>query len=268
MKSKQPEVLKRWSGGAVAIVPGKFSNVYLLASPSAIVMVDAGLPSDTVSALEFVRSQPEFQSVSIKLIVLTHLHLDHAAGVSLAATRTGASIAIGQWAKPYLDGQRIPMPPLRQWLCELIPMWFKQDLPFPSLFDLRNSCITGFPFTKNHLQPPASIWLQPGENLPYLSDWKILHLPGHTADSLCLFNERLRLLIAGDLILNYFGTGEFTNIVSDETAKERSVSVIRRLDLTGILPGHGHPFWGNDLAAGISQRSQCGICNTGRVLLR
>lgn len=224
-------------------------------------MVDTGSPSDTLTALDFAKNQMGVKPENIKLIVLTHLHLDHVAGLSVAAKHTGASIAIGEWAKPYLtDNQKVSMPPFGQWLCELIPSWAKEGLPLPNLFDFKNSLIAGFPFIANRLLPPATIWLKESDCLPYLNEWKVFYTPGHTSDSICLFHHQQGILIAGDLILNFFGSGEFTKIVSDEAAMERSISSVCELDLKGLLPGHGYPLWGNNLAPQITRRSQWGFC--------
>lgn len=72
----------------------------------------------------------------------------------------------------------------------------------------------------------------------------VIHLPGHTADSVALLVEGGRLLV-GDTLLG----GSSTVIVppdGDLTAYLQSLQVLRALCLDGrisaILPGHGEPF--------------------------
>lgn len=80
----------------------------------------------------------------------------------------------------------------------------------------------------------------------------VIHLPGHTADSVALLVEGGRLLV-GDTLLG----GSSTVIVppdGDLTAYLQSLQVLRALCLDGrifaILPGHGEPF--EDPAAALA----------------
>lgn len=260
MKNKQPKLLSKWNNGSVAIVPGKFSNLYLIISSGGIVLVDSGVPSDVDKALDFLQDLTGHRS-NIDYIVLSHLHLDHVAGVSLAASFTKALVAMSEKSKPYLVGTKIPMFQLKQCICELIPVWIKSGIPFPNLYDLRHACVTGLPYINNHIYPSPSIWLSNGNNLPNNNDWVVIETPGHTSDGISLFNEHQGILISGDIILNFYGKGEFSNIVGDKIALERSISIIKKLDINLLLPGHGEPIYGKDVVSGVSRRSQWELCS-------
>ena len=263
MHKRIPEIIIKNNRNTLVRIPGKISNLYLLISPSNdVILIDAGFPSDILLGFKFLQDQFSLQPSNIKQIILSHLHLDHIAGTTIAAQNSQAKLAIGIWSKSFLSGEKIPMPPLKQWICELIPIWFKQGCPLPGIKDLKYSRIAGFPFINNHLEPPVSIWLDNHDNLQYVNNWEVLYLPGHTFDSIGLYNPVDGLLIAGDVILNYYGQGEFNNIVYDPNIMSKTVTFIQELDLSSILPGHGEPIIGKNITKQIIHKSQLLLCNS------
>lgn len=68
----------------------------------------------------------------------------------------------------------------------------------------------------------------------------VLHLPGHTEGSVCLYEERLGLLLSGDVLF----AGAFGRTDLAGGSDEQMVESLRRLvrdvpDTTRVLPGHG-----------------------------
>ena len=68
----------------------------------------------------------------------------------------------------------------------------------------------------------------------------VLHLPGHTEGSVCLYEERLGLLLSGDVLFaGAFGRTDLPG--GDDTQMVRSISRLARELPAGVrvLPGHG-----------------------------
>ena len=86
-----------------------------------------------------------------------------------------------------------------------------------------------------------------GDSLPDCGGVKIIHTPGHTRGSICLYLPRIRTLIAGDAV---FSAGEHL-IVSpaylsdDPKAAEESVNRLLQmnLDIERVLVGHGEDVY-------------------------
>ena len=84
-----------------------------------------------------------------------------------------------------------------------------------------------------------------GENLPVskplplpeeFHGWRVLHTPGHTRGSVCLFDGST--LISGDtLFADGFGRTDLPG--GDEKAMQRSLAMLRELGYKHLLPGHG-----------------------------
>jgi len=74
-----------------------------------------------------------------------------------------------------------------------------------------------------------------------IGELKVLHTPGHTPGSICLFSERDLVLISGDTVFTdgCFGRYDFPGGSRNELA--RSLDRLSLLDVEGLYPGHGEP---------------------------
>jgi hydroxyacylglutathione hydrolase len=74
-----------------------------------------------------------------------------------------------------------------------------------------------------------------------IGELMVLHTPGHTPGSICLYSERDRVLISGDTVFSdgCFGRYDFPGGSRIELA--RSLDRLALLDVGGLYPGHGEP---------------------------
>jgi hydroxyacylglutathione hydrolase len=74
-----------------------------------------------------------------------------------------------------------------------------------------------------------------------IDDLLIIHTPGHTPGSICIFNESTGDLISGDTVFTDGGFGRFDFPGGDRNALARSINRLAALDINGLYPGHGEP---------------------------
>ncbi len=74
-----------------------------------------------------------------------------------------------------------------------------------------------------------------------ICDLLVLHTPGHTPGSICLYSERDKVLISGDTVFadGYFGRYDFPG--GSRTELSRSLDRLSLLDVEGLYAGHGEP---------------------------
>ena len=162
-------------------------------------------PGDDISRIVATLARHQ---LTLKQIVVTHAHIDHIAGAQQLKRLTGAPILYNQ-----LDLPLVKMMDLQAgWLGVATP---EVAPPDANLADNQTVAITGLSAT-------------------------VLHTPGHTQGSSCLFLPDHKLLIAGDTL--FAGSIGRTDLPGGNT-RQLIQSVNDRLltlpDETKVLPGHG-----------------------------
>jgi hydroxyacylglutathione hydrolase len=141
----------------------------------------------------------------IRYIVLTHCHFDHTAHLREIADMTGAEICI-------------------------------HNLDAPGLLEDMQSLAIQFGSRSPGL-PPDRL-LSDGDRIGSL---EVLHTPGHTPGSICLYRSEERALFSGDTVFTDGGFGRFDFPGGDPTALGRSLARLGTLPVKGLFPGHGSP---------------------------
>lgn len=167
------------------------------------------------------------------VLVITHAHLDHAGSAHEFQDRRAhpAELARG---------------PLQASLFseELSTMLGLDGLDLPELL------IDALPWTgydpSRFTVPPLEITteLDAGDTID-LGDQRfvVLHLPGHTPGSICLFDEQSGALFSGDVIYDDLLLDELHESNIDDYIA--SMRVLRELSPSSVYPGHGEPFGGD-----------------------
>ena len=69
---------------------------------------------------------------------------------------------------------------------------------------------------------------------------KVIHTPGHSPGSICLYDEKNRILFSGDTVFSD-GVGRTDLPGGDEAELKKSIEKIKSLKIEKLLPGHGMP---------------------------
>jgi glyoxylase-like metal-dependent hydrolase (beta-lactamase superfamily II) len=102
--------------------------------------------------------------------------------------------------------------------------------------------------------PHAATPVQDGDVLPALGGLQVIHTPGHTPGSVCLYGARDRILFTGDVLQVIRGRVTFASrIFSTDLPQSRaSVARLAELDVQTIAFAH-YPPWTDD-ANGVLAR--------------
>ena len=184
-------------------------SLYEGAKNSESIVVDPGGDADLIlNRLEKLSLHPRY-------IVFTHAHFDHLTALpQLFAAYPDTEIAIHQAEAAKLGPASFEL--------------HKQDLES-----------AGAPFYISELRdplPPASLLLSEGDTI---GPFTIMHVPGHSPGSICLYSKEEKTLISGDTLFK----GDFGR--SDLPGGNRRLlgQSLQRLSLldddTAVYPGHG-----------------------------
>jgi glyoxylase-like metal-dependent hydrolase (beta-lactamase superfamily II) len=72
--------------------------------------------------------------------------------------------------------------------------------------------------------------------------WTVLNTPGHTDDSIALWNEDSGTLLSGDAVITIGRQARFLPDTVDGVAAARTSARLRALPVEHLLPGHGLPI--------------------------
>jgi glyoxylase-like metal-dependent hydrolase (beta-lactamase superfamily II) len=198
------------------------ANVYLLVDGNDLTLVDTGLPGradQIVAQIEELGYSPS----DVKRIIITHHHADHIGSLAALKKITQAEVMAHPADAPYIDGTLPQTGPAR-------PPWL-------SKFSAR--------FSRLWATEPVAVdkLVNEGDELPILGGIKILHTPGHTPGSICLYLKSQKLLIAGDLIAHRFGLKLPSRMFTVDIDQEiQSVKRVAGMDFDIICFGHGSPI--------------------------
>jgi len=177
------------------------TNVHVLADARTreAIAIDTATPS-----LAWITDELAARGWTLKLIVSTHGHWDHIGDNAAVAAHTGASIAVHQ-----LDRHRLTDPQ---------PLWAPFEI-VPSV--------------------PAVDLAEGGEVRFGEICLRVLHTPGHTEGSVCLYDPDGGRLFSGDtLFAGGWGRVDFTG--GDPVAMAASLARLSGLeDAVAVHPGHG-----------------------------
>lgn len=165
-------------------------------------VIDPG--DDVEDVLEIVRRH----NLQVKQIVITHAHIDHVGGAMKLRAATGAPILLNQ-----------------------------NDLALLKLLDLQATWV-GMA-SPGEVKVDQSIGPSDTVNAGSLSA-NVLHTPGHTEGSICLYFADQKKLIAGDtLFAGSIGRTDLPGGSMKKIMNSLQETVLALPDETVVVPGHG-----------------------------
>jgi glyoxylase-like metal-dependent hydrolase (beta-lactamase superfamily II) len=210
----------------VYMVPGQDeflpdSHTYIVGEPatSDLSLVDPGLIGKSHYKLDTIR-QHGIKLESIKRIIMTHTHLDH----------------IG--ALPEMLEE---MPWIELWVHDLeaTPLQEGDERTVYGMDMFRSMCQMQFNLKPGMFRFTVHRHLQDGDNLELGGmRWELLHIPGHSAGGIALYDRMRKILIPGDVVYADYAIGRYDLHGADPSALKHSLIRLGALEVDILLPGH------------------------------
>jgi hydroxyacylglutathione hydrolase len=222
------------SSRQVHTITDRFSiaNTYLI-NDERIIVVDPGSELNVRLSLRYLTQFLSRTPTDIDLIVLTHLHPDHTAGVDFlrqtCRAPVAASVAAHQLVQTASQGNRV-LPSISHFAGQALPGALHHLDLFPPHYASQIKIV--------------DLWLEDVAGLPFHPNWRVIASPGHTPESLCLYNPFTYELLCGDTVITLQGGAPLLHRATNRRQLEETLHTLRNLDIHYLYPGHGRPILG------------------------
>jgi len=216
-----PEITK-----GVHFIPGQDemipdSHVYVIGMPSSqdISIVDAGLMGKGAYKIQAIQKLG-IKLSDIKRIIMTHTHLDH----------------IG-----CLKEIRAQIPHAELWIHEeeANPIEKGDERGVYGMEMFRSMCQSQYGLKSGDFKFKVDRKLKEGDKLDMGGlSWEVLHIPGHSAGSIALYDRNQKVLIPGDVVYADYAIGRFDLHGAEGSVLAKSLLRLADLEVDTLLPGH------------------------------
>ncbi len=197
-------------------------NSYLLKTETGYFLIDTGIMKKR-DQLEKQLNEAGCKTGDLKLIIITHGHLDHVGNAAYLRDKYGAKIAIHSGDSKMVESGDMFVDTKGGIVIRLVGVFMK---------------ILGL---SNYEKFTPDIYLEDLQDLSaYGMNAKVIHTSGHSGGSISVLTAEGDLF-CGDLFNNN-GKPEKASLIQDPQLLDASVERLGALQIATVYPGHGKPF--------------------------
>jgi len=180
---------------------GMSSNSFLVESGKSRVLVDAGW--DDTGEFIIAAVSKLLKGSKLDTLLLTHRHIDHVGGATAIVKKFKCDVLIHE-----------------------------EDA---AAIEEGDEETTGAAMFGGRLEPLDVKRIAEDDEVAGI---EVMHTPGHTIGSICLYDEKTKTLISGDTVFSD-GVGRWDLATGDVNALLASLKRVAALEVEGLYPGHG-----------------------------
>ena len=204
----------------ISRIPGvRGAHAYLVESPDGLAVVDPGYTGSYGAVLRFI-AQRGHRLADLRWVILTHHHVDHGGTALALCLQTEARLAVHRADQRYLVKGRP-----------------RERATLFGFFELLPETIGRFVMSCAGCD---ACTLEDGDLIAGL---RVIHAPGHTPGSICLYSEQESALLTGDVLNNERGVRTPPWTVNHDHGQARRAALrLLGLRYERAYFGHGPPL--------------------------
>ena len=165
---------------------GYIQNIHLVEYPHGCMLLDGCTKVDYDEIVWFFKHTLKRPLSDLKVVMVTHMHPDHAGCAQYLRKKTGARIITGKHNSHWYKGIKgrfahLADMSLALWVAKRLGKK-RKNIWYPAKL---NACYT----------------LSDNSRIPDFEDWKVIYTPGHTDRDISLVNDKEKMLYVADLIV-------------------------------------------------------------------
>jgi glyoxylase-like metal-dependent hydrolase (beta-lactamase superfamily II) len=210
------------------IIPGEDemipdAHTYVLGRPDSgdLSLVDAGLIGKGTHKLRSL-AENGVKMTDIKRVIMTHTHLDHIGCYREIKDQL-------PWVELWVHSE------------EAAPLEEGDERTVYGMAMFKQMCQLQYRLKEGAFTFKVDRQLNGGEVLSVGGEsWRVIHVPGHSAGGIALYNEEKGVLIPGDVVYADYSIGRFDLHGADASRLAESLLILADLPVRVLLPGHNH----------------------------
>lgn len=217
-------------------------NCYIYKNGSDYTLIDAGIQTSEFEAFFFQKlTEYNIELTQINRIILTHFHADHIGMVNGITKKHKVPLYASEIAIPRLKCEEAYLRQKIDFYNELYAQYNVADLSKERMAKMGKTLQN----KERKMIHSKILSLSDGQKIAGL---EVVASPGHSPDSICLFDRETGWLLAGDFLLatgitnalvDHDKLGQLTNPI---TQYLHSIDKVKKLPIQFVFAGHQAPF--------------------------
>lgn len=203
---------------------GYIQNIYLAEYPDKLLLLDGCCRADIDTLEDFIINELKRSMSDIALIVVTHMHPDHAGAANLLRKKYGCKIAaanvLGQWYSG-VNGKLMHLTDM------FLTLWVAGRQKKAKKFIYYSSSLT------------PDYYLLDQAVLPGFGDWQVHFTQGHTDRDISLHHQISEQIYVADLMVKVRGKFIPPYPIFYPNRYQKSLIKIKALEVESVLLAHG-----------------------------
>lgn len=220
---------------------GYIQDIYLAVYPNKVLLLDGTCRPDVPLVARYLQHNLGRPPEQLRLVVLSHMHPDHAGGASHYRRLFGSQLLASPWAEHWYRG-------LRGQVQHALDTLMGQFVAHQTASMNRRLWYPA--------RIPPDYVAQHNTPLPGFDQWLVLCTPGHTDHDLSVYHPAEQILYVGDLVLRLRQKFLLPFPIALPELMQRSLTQLAQLPVRHLLMAHGAACQPTHFADTLHQLSQ------------
>lgn len=203
---------------------GYIQSTYLAVYPDKLLLLDGGCRPDVPMILDYIQNTLQRPLTDLKVVMVSHMHPDHAGGAHQLKRATGCLIVSAARPKQWYSG-------IGGQIMHLIDTGLAHYVAKRQGRRIKNLWYPAY------LHPDRTV--NDGAHIPLFEDWQVLETPGHTDRDLSFFHLPTRQVYTADLIIKLRHKFVAPFPIYDPKVYIESLQKIKALRPSNVMMAHG-----------------------------